>query len=332
MDVLITGAGGFIGTHLVRDQLRRGRRVTAIDVNVGSLEAVSGEGRLRVVEADFGDDRRVDPHLAGQQICFHLASRHLETGASEQEYREVNVEGAARLTRRCHAAGVGRFVHCSSVGVFGDAPPKPADETTKPAPEIGYERTKLAGEQTVLAYGRAVGYPVVVIRPAWVYGPGCPRTRKLYHSLANGTFFYVGDGTNLRHPIFIDDMLEGFELAANHPNAVGEVFIMAGPNPVELRRLVENMASLIGRKPPRMRLPRPVVWTGAWILERLFGVIGRNAPFSTRSLKFFSGDAAFSTEKARRLLGFVPRVDLEEGLRRTLSDLPHQGGLPSASK
>jgi nucleoside-diphosphate-sugar epimerase len=81
-----------------------------------------------------------------------------------------------------------------------------------------------------------------------------------------------------------------------------------------------------------MRLPRPVVWTGAWILERLFGVIGRNAPFSTRSLKFFSGDAAFSTEKARRLLGFVPRVDLEEGLRRTLSDLPHQGGLPSASK
>jgi len=321
VNVIITGAGGFIGFHLVQDQLSKGRRVTAVDLNLSRLEPLDAGDALVIVEGDFRDKELVDPHLKGQDACFHLASMHLQTSASEQDFRAINVHGTEALVRRCHRAGIGRFVHCSSVGIYGQTGGDSANENTKPAPNIAYERTKLAGEEAVLAYAAQTGFPSVVIRPAWVYGPGCPRTLKLFRSVAKGTFFYVGNGANLRHPIYIEDMLAGFELAATHSAAVGEDFIMAGPKAVTIRELIEMIAELLGRRPPRLRLPRTVTWIGALTIEKGFAAVGRDAPFSTRSLKFFEENTHFSTEKARNILGFNPVVDLKAGLARTLASL-----------
>lgn len=317
MRVLVTGAGGFIGRHLVADQLRRGREVVAVDLHTEALATLAEEPWLTVVQGDFRDEQLMAPQLGSVDVCFHLASAHLETGIDEGIFWEVNVAGAEAFVKRCHEAGVGRFVHCSSVGVFGDIKDPPADEESPCHPDIAYERTKLAGEKAVLAYGRESGYAVTVLRPAWVYGSGCPRTEKLFRTIEKGRFFFVGDGRTLRHAVYIDDMTDAFEAAAQRDEALHEVFIIAGPRATTLRELADEIALVAGVGAPRLHLPKAPVWLGCMVLEAAFGAVGREAPFTRRSLKFFTGNTAFVTKKAETLLGFRAEVGLAEGLEAT---------------
>lgn len=316
--VVITGAAGFIGRHLVMDQLDRGRQVVAVDLNTEPLAALRSDDNLTMLRGDFRNPSLLEPYLPQSDVCFHLASMHLETRASEADYWEVNVSGARELVERCHRAGVGRFVHCSSVGVYGDLIDPPADESSPCHPDTAYERTKLAGERAVNQYARQNEYPVVIIRPSWVYGPGCPRTRKLLNSISGGWFFFVGNGQSLRHPIHIADMVVGFEAAATHPAAPGETFVIAGPRAIPMRELANQIAAAVKARPPRTRLPRFMVWMGCYLIEIGASVLGVEAPFTRRSMKFFTGNSAFLTQKAERQLGFKAQIDLEEGLMMTV--------------
>jgi dihydroflavonol-4-reductase len=317
MRVLITGAGGFIGSHLVEDQLARGREVTAVDLNVDPLQSLVAEPRLCLHQADFRDLAGLSGALPGHDVCFHLASAHLETHLDDDAFWRVNVTGTAEFVQRCHQAGIGRFVHCSSVGVYGDVRNPPADEESACRPEVAYERSKLAGEEAVLAYSQDATYPVTVARPAWVYGPRCPRTARLFRTIGKGHFFFVGDGRTQRHPIYVADMVRAFELLATRPEAPGQVFIIAGPRPVTLLELAATIAACLGVPAPKRKVPRSLIWPLAALLEAASKVLKRNLPISRRSLNFFTTNGAFSTEKARRHLGFAAVIDLEEGVRRT---------------
>lgn len=317
MKVLVTGGGGFIGRHLVDDQLRRGRQVTAVDIDTESLQPLEENPNLTIVKADFTDSDHISHHLPGHDICFHLASAHLETNVGEDYFWRVNVDGTRDFIEQCYHAGIARFVHCSSVGVFGDIKNPPADETTDCHPDIAYEQSKLAGERAVMAFAKSVGYDTVIIRPSWVYGPGCPRTHRLFQTIKKGRFFFVGDGQTSRHPIYITDMVNGFELAATQDEAAGKVFIIAGPQAVSIRELVEEIARTMDMPAPTLSLPKAVVWPAVYALELTGTTLGRSAPFTRRSLKFFTGNTAFNTKKAQELLGFHPQIELNEGLTKT---------------
>lgn len=315
--VLITGAGGFIGSHLVEDQLQRGRSVTAVDLHAGALQDLKSEPRLQILEGDFTDRKWIEPYLASHEVCFHLASAHLEKGVSDDYFWQVNVKGARAFIEQCEAAGIGRFVHCSSVGVYGDIENPPADEDSPYHPDVAYEKSKLAGEEEVRDFAVAANYPVVIVRPAWVYGPRCPRTLKLFKTIQKGRFFFVGDGKTLRHPIYIDDMSAGFELAATHVRAPGDTFIIAGPRAVTLEELANEIADCLGVTRPGLHLPLPLVWAGVSALELGAGVVGIEPSYTRRSLKFYTGNTAFRIDKARNILGFEPQTDLAEGLKCT---------------
>jgi len=310
--VLVTGAGGFIGSHLVDDQLARGRNVCAFDVNLDRLAHLRGHSQCQLIQGDVRDLSGIRSALEGAEIVFHLASAHLEVTKSDSYFREVNVDAVRQLLTIAVQGGVRRLVHCSSTGVFGALRRLPADESTECHPDVAYEVTKLAGERVVGEFRDRL--PSVVIRPAWVYGPRCERTLKLFRSIARRRFLMIGAGDNYRHPIYIHDMLAAFELAATRDGIVGETFIVASDRAVELKALIAEIVAVQGIDYRLARVPVALMWPVCFAAEKLSGAIGREPPFSTRSLKFFTESATFRIDKARRLLGFEPRVELRAGL------------------
>ena len=323
--VMVTGAGGFIGSHLVRDQLARGRRVVATDIDLSRLEALQLAGDLQCHQVDIRDTDAMRRLVPGADTLFHLAAAHLDVLKDETYFNEVNVRATGALVRLAGEAGVRRVVHCSTVGLYGPLERLPADEGTMPRPDIAYERSKLAGEQAVLEAADAGGVSTVILRPAWVYGPLCPRTLKLIRTIARKRFFFVGDGANRRHPIYITDMLDAFERAATTELPGGEIIIAAGPDTVTVRELVELVIEALGMdyRPPR--LPAWFMGAACLAIEKAAALAGREPPFSRRSLKFFSESSAYDISRARRLLDFDPGVSTREGIRLTIQHYREQG-------
>lgn len=317
MKVLVTGGGGFIGSHLVAHQLRRGHHVRAFDRSVDRLSNLTDHPRLEIVVGDLTDKDTISRIVHGVDCIYHLASAHLEVNIPEARYWAVNVTAVERLLRAAQAAGVKRIVHCSSVGVFGDTGSQAADEATPCCPSNVYGRTKLAGEQLALQFAQQSGLPVTVARPSWVYGPGCPRTSKLFRTIKKRRFVMIGDGQALRHPIYIEDAMRGLERCAEVDGAAGGVFILAGDTPVTLAELIDTIADVIGVPHPSLRLPVAPAKAAGTVLQTLFTALGRQPPFSRRSIDFFTSNNAFATAKAQRELGFSAATQLHQGLTNT---------------
>jgi nucleoside-diphosphate-sugar epimerase len=316
--VLVTGAGGFIGSHLVDSQLEQGHDVSALDLHLDLLRHQSTHPCLEAIRGDITDEERVKEIVAGVEIVYHLASAHLDVSLSDEYYRRVNVGATLSLLEAARGAGVKRFVHCSSVGVIGDVENPPADETTECHPTNIYERTKLEGERAALDYFRRTGFPVVVVRPAWVYGPRCPRTAKLMRTISKGRFPFFGKGQNMRHPVYISDAVKGLELCASIEGVDGEVFIVAGENAVRVSELVEAMSTELGVRAPKLHLPVALGLLGGYSLETAFKLIGKQPPFSRRSVDFFLKHNAYDIQKAKRMLGYTPQIDLRTGIQNTI--------------
>jgi nucleoside-diphosphate-sugar epimerase len=325
MRVLVTGAGGFIGSHLAADLLRRGHDVVALDLHLDRVAHLEPRERFVLLEEDVGDPAAQKRALDGVDTVFHLAAAHLGVRQSKREYRRVNVGAVRTLVAAAREAGVRRFVHCSSVGVYGRVEHPPADEETACNPDLEYERTKLAGEQVVLEAARQEGLPAVVLRPVWVYGPGCPRTERLFRAIAKGRFVVGGRGRGFRHCVFIDDMLEAFRLAAGTQAALGQVIVVGDGAAVRMRDLVDEIAALTRAPSPRS-VPLPFLAAAAVLAEILCKALGKEPPLSRRTLKLFTANTSFRIDRARRLLGFEPRYDLRAGLAETHRRLTERPG------
>jgi len=207
------------------------------------------------------------------------------------------------------------------VGVIGDVKHPPADETTECHPVNIYERTKLEGERVALDFALRTGFPVVVVRPAWVYGPRCPRTAKLFRTISKGRFPIFGGGGNLRHPVYITDAIRGLELSAETPDIEGEVFIIAGEAPIESRELVELISHQMNARMKKIYLPVFLGQATGLALELVFKLLGRQPPFSRRSMDFFLKHNAYAICKAQSRLNYQPQVDLLTGIQMTVRSI-----------
>lgn len=315
-EAVVTGAAGFIGQHLVRRLADENYRVTAVDLH----EPDDGfPPSVQFERLDIRDTQALKPLLPPDGEVFHLASVHLEVGEDEAAFQQVNVRAAEDLVEACSRRGVRRLIHTSSVGIYGHVEDPPADEQSAKDPQTPYERSKLAGERAVRGRADTLGVDVIVLRPAWVYGPGCPRTEKLVDALSNGQFFYIGSGDNLRHPLYIDDMLDAYLLAARaSPSLAGTPYLIGGPEYMPLSEMIDTFAAVLDVSSPKLRIPKPMGYALGLLTELAFALIGRRPPMSRRTLAFFENDNAFLTAAAERDLGFKPEVRLEEGLCRTL--------------
>lgn len=321
--VLVTGASGFTGSHLARRLVADGEKVVAFVRPTSRVDELKRAGvECRVV--DLCDRDSVERHFDGVTRVYHVAAAFRTEHPDLAEFFRVNVEATRNLLLVAQATGVERFVHCSTVGVQGEIERPPASEEYRFQPGDHYQQSKLEGELLAREFGRA-GLPVSVVRPVGIYGPGDRRFLKLFRPIARGRFVMIGTGETLYHLTYIDDLVEGFLLAGTRPGAVGEVFTIGGEGYTTLRRLVEMIADALRVPHPKLRVPYAPVYLASVACERVGRALRVNPPLYPRRVEFFAKDRAFDISKARRLLGFAPRVDYAEGLARTAAWYRQEG-------
>jgi nucleoside-diphosphate-sugar epimerase len=317
MKALVTGATGFTGRVLARRLAQDGAQVRVIVRDAARWRPESDQPAIEVVEGDIRDQRAVADAVRGIETVFHLAALYRVAGVPNQSYWDVHVTGTANLLEAARAAGVGRFVHCSTVGVHGHVAEPPADETYRVAPADEYQRSKLEGERLALRYHRETGLPVAVIRPTAIYGPGDTRLLKLFRLAAMRPRVILGSGGIFYHMVYVDDLVDGFLLAAEADAAVGELFIVGGEEVLTLNQLLERIAATVGSSGRTLHLPaRPVQLLGS-MCEAICRPFGLAPPLYRRRVDFFTKSRAFCIDKAKRVLGYRPKVALQEGLADT---------------
>jgi dihydroflavonol-4-reductase len=316
MRVALTGASGYTGGRLLAALRARGEDV-AVLVRPASVSERIRSTASKVVEGELGDAAAASRLLEGADVVVHVAAVYRTAGHPDSYYREVNVVGTERLLEAAARTGVRRFVHTSTVGVHGHVERPPADETAPLAPGDIYQATKAEAERLALDFHRRRGVPVAVVRPGAIYGPGETRLLKLFRAIARGRYAIVGTGRTFYHPVFIDDLVDGFLLALDRPEAVGESFLVCGPSYVSQTDLAALVAKHTGGRVLPFRIPaRPIQWAGD-LVEAICVPLGLEPPLHRRRVDFWTKSRAFTIEKARRLLGYAPKVDLDEGIART---------------
>jgi nucleoside-diphosphate-sugar epimerase len=320
---LITGATGFVGGHLAAACAARGMAVRALARAGGDTKHLDALGAV-VVRGDVADAAAVARALEGSDVVFHCAAKVGDWGPVE-EYRAVNVEALRGLLEACRGRPLRRFVHFSSLGVYAARHHYGTDES-EPPPERhldGYTQTKVESEKLALQYHREHGVPVVVLRPGFIYGP---RDRtvlpNLIDNLRRRRVRYLGGGRRALNTIYVGNLVDAALLAAEKPEAVGQVYNLTDGEAVSKRRFIEAVADGAGApRPPVVGVP---LWLARLLAAWLEGRARRRGdptpPRLTQArLKFLGLNLDFSIEKAKRELGYVPRVSFDEGMRETVA-------------
>lgn len=316
---VVTGGRGTIGPDLVAGLVGAGWKVRTYSRSASN--ASRADASVEHVVGDVRDVTTLSSAMDGAQTVFHLAAALDDPGAHTGKHHEmhaVNVEGTAVAIRAAEAAGVRRFVHFSTINVYGPTRGgPPANEATAPAPETEYGRSKLAAEQVVLASPVAS----VVLRPAAVYGP---RVRGGYWALVRairgGYFATVGDGRNRRTLVFVDDLVRAALAAAERPDAVGQTLNVTDGAIHTLRDIVAAIAAASGRPVPTASVPEGLVRgvaRGMGVLP-VIGAIGRRIE---RAADKLTEDVAVVGERTIAVLDVRPSVSLHEGWRRVLCEM-----------
>jgi nucleoside-diphosphate-sugar epimerase len=174
------------------------------------------------------------------------------------------------------------------------------------------------------------GLPLIIARPEFVYGPGDLHVLGLFQTIQRRQFFFVGDGRNTCHPTYIDDCVDGL-LSCLKLGTPGEIYHIAGPRPVTFRELAETIAAELGVPPPRLALPKSLVWLGASVSESIATRLGLSVPLSRSGVAFFSESRRASITKAKETIGYTPQFDIKEGVARSVAWYRDQGLLPATS-
>ena len=314
--VLVTGATGFAGGVLARRLREAGAEVRVLVRSREKLDA-KGLADMDCVEGSVTDPEAVRIAVEGVAVVYHLAAVYREGGIGDEVYEDVHVGGTRNLCEASLAAGVKRFVHCSTVGVHGHIENPPADEEYRISPGDVYQRTKLEGEQMAWKFYREKGLAVSVVRPAAIFGPGDERLLKMFRLANRDRVILLGDGEIFYHMVHVEDLATGFLLAGTVPEAVGEPFIIAGERYLPLNELLQRIAEILGKKGKLLHLPaKPLQWAGSFC-EKVFIPLGLTPPIYRRRVDFFTKSRAFDIGKAKRILGYAPQFRIEDGLRET---------------
>jgi nucleoside-diphosphate-sugar epimerase len=353
--VLVTGGTGFIGSHLAERLTREeGATVHLLARNREKADLAEKTG-YQVSFGDLSDPEVLGKAVEGCELVFHCAHTF---GLRMADALRVNVGGTRNLLEASLKEGVSRFIYISSVAVYGQTPLDGSDESLDIRPTGDpYSDSKIAAENDVLSFGRKHGLPVVILRPAIVYGPrsmmwslGIIRSIQAKHPIV------IGKGDGICNTLFVDNLVDAMILAAEKDKAVGEAFIitdgimctweeyighygqmlgLASPPkcPEWLAYLISYafhpifLVSRLFRSTPSWEPARFLVRGSRFTLNAIHRIGLRFCAFTPRDIRYFTHRASFDISKAREVLGYRPKIGLSEGMARTEEWLKEEGHL-----
>jgi nucleoside-diphosphate-sugar epimerase len=319
MTILVTGASGLLGSHVVDALLDRGEAPRALvgpDDAAGRLDALG----IETLRGDVRDRQVLDAAVEGVDAVLHCAARTGPWGP-EEEYRSTNVTGLGTLVDACRTAGVRRIVHVSSITVHGNDVHGWADETSPiRAGTNPYSRSKIAGEELLQRLASA-GAPVTIVRPGYLYGPGDVASFARFATMIReGRMVVIGPGTNHIPLVYVRDVADGILQAASSERAIGRTYLLVNDEPVTQAAYLSAIADELGVAAPSRHVPYPLaVGLGAGC-EFAARVAHRRQPppVMRYGVQVLGGENRFSIKRARNELGFSPGVPLRQGVHRSI--------------
>jgi nucleoside-diphosphate-sugar epimerase len=324
--ILVTGGTGFTGSHLTRRLLQQGHDVVVLDNKPGLFHDELKDMGAEVHLGSVADRDLADKVTQGCDVVHHLAAAFRQVNLPKQVYWDVNVEGTRYLLEAALKYGVRKFVYCSTCGVHGNVAKIPAGEDSPIAPADYYQYTKWEGERVIPEFTQK-GLPVVTLRPAAIYGPGDPeRFSIIFKRAKSGHFLMFGGGKTFYHPLYIDNLVDAFELAAASDKKNGEAYLIADEHYYSLNDLVKATGKAMGIDVKIQHFPFWPLWTAALLTEIAYKpLIGIDPPLFRRRVDWFRQNRAFDITKAKQELGYQPRVGLDQGLTETAKWYKEQG-------
>jgi len=316
---LVTGASGFVGSAVARALAANGVAVRVLVRSSSPRTNLEGTG-FQVVEGDMRDEASMRRAMQGARYLFHVAADYRLWARDPEEIVRNNREGTRNVMRAAKAAAIEKIVYTSSVAALKPLEGSAADETSRHTEEtaIGaYKRSKVAAERVVEQMVAQEGLPAVIVSPSTPIGPRdvkpTPTGRIIVEAASGRMPAFVDTGLNLVH---VDDVAEG-HLKALERGRIGEVYILGGED-VSLREMLQVIAPLADRKPPRIRLPRAPLYPIAFAAEAMAKVTGREPFLTADALRMSQYHMFFSSAKAKRELGYRARP-YAEALRDALN-------------
>lgn len=319
MKYLITGATGFIGPYLIRKLIDRENycRCLARDPQKCKIPA---SPNLEVVAGDVTRPETLKGIADDIDCVLHLATLgHMSNFAVPPEmFLFVNVNGTENIMREALASGVKRIVHCSSVAAMGICEDNPATENSRCFPHHPYGKSKLKAEERIRSLVGNQGLPACIVRFSMVYGPGDWRDMlKLTRLAKKGLFPKIGSRPKLTPLVHVDDAVQGILLAAEK-GTPGETYLITNAQSEPFDRIRLTIQDALGVRRFPLYAPEWVALAMASLIEKGFTMLGKTPPVARKNIESTIADRVFSIEKARRELGFEPRVDPKTGIKKTV--------------
>ncbi|MFC1622362.1 NAD-dependent epimerase/dehydratase family protein [Patescibacteria group bacterium] len=324
--VLVTGGTGFIGSHLVETLLKQNRKVRVLALRSPSNpielenEEILRKKGCEIVYGDLLDKESLVAAVEDVDTVFHLAgiSRPMKIGP--RQYYGANVVGTKNLLESIRAKSIKRFVHVSTVSVLGVSPNgHPLREDEFQYESMYYAQSKREGEYVALQYFYEYKIPVVVIRPCLVYGPRCLVRLIMFKYVKLGLFPLFNDGQALMEFAYVDNVVNSLLLAEQKENILGEVFNITDGRPYKIGTVLKIIATQLGVRAPFIKISVPVGKFLGYVSEIISTFLGIYPPFSSTAADWMSRDVnVYDCTKAKKVLGYKPKVSLEEGIKKSI--------------
>lgn len=321
--IVITGAAGFIGSHLIEALLAQGYRRDQLRLVLAPWDNLTNlpGGNWELIRADLRQPDHMAEIVKDASVIYHLAAKIDFDSQNYQDYWEANVATTQHLIHHLNRQQLPKFIFFSSIAVHG----LPAvmgrienwDETHPPTYTNYYGRSKWEAEGVVRTAHRSFGLPYAIIRPASVYGPRDKgATFALYQAIKKGWYVPIGLGNNKLHYVYVTDLVAAAILAQHSSTTAGE-YLVGGATPTTLKALTDTIAKTLHKSLPSWYLPRWLALGVSYLTEAVGKILGVSLPLYPYRVRTMTAEYWYSIAKAKKELGYQPIVSLAQGIAKT---------------